>query len=477
MAKGRKEALSVQALQFVDAALVYLAFVVSAAIRDDLLRVLVRWRLWDGNANPGEIGLADMTPLLFVIIPLTPIALDAFGFYRHPLRKRIRDSLAQMFKSLIIVGVVVGVLVISLQLGDSLSRLTLGTAVPIAVALVLLREGLVRSVVLHSVRAEDAKEAVIYVGTKESVVEFEKGLSSEALADYKVVAQFEPAGGTPEEFTSLLKRESVARVIFAPKRTEFGELAELVEICEVQGVESWISADFIQTQVARPDIDSMGGKPMLVLRSTPELSWALWVKGAIDFIGAAVVLGASFVLLWWWVAIFIKIGSPKGPVFFRQQRAGRYGKPFTMWKFRTMHPDAEAQLDSVKKSEGNEMSGPVFKLENDPRVFGFGNFLRRTSIDELPQLLNVLRGDMSLVGPRPLPLYEVDQFAKSEHRRRLSVKPGITCLWQIGGRNKISSFEEWVRLDLEYIDNWSLWLDLKILLKTVPAVLLRKGSK
>ena len=144
MAKGRKEALSVQALQFVDAALVYLAFVVSAAIRDDLLRVLVRWRLWDGNANPGEIGLADMTPLLFVIIPLTPIALDAFGFYRHPLRKRIRESLAQMFKSLIIVGVVVGVLVISLQLGDSLSRLTLGTAVPIAVALVLLREGLVR---------------------------------------------------------------------------------------------------------------------------------------------------------------------------------------------------------------------------------------------------------------------------------------------------------------------------------------------
>ncbi|MBJ06054.1 MAG: UDP-phosphate galactose phosphotransferase [Verrucomicrobiaceae bacterium] len=477
MAKGRKETLSVQALQFVDAALVYLAFVVSAAIRDDLLRVLVKWKLWEGNENPGEIGLAELTPLLFVIIPLTPIALDAFGFYRHPLRKRIRDSLVQMFKSLIIVGVVVGVLVIILQLGDSLSRLTLGASVPIAVAFVLLREGLVRSVVLHSVRAEDAKEAVIYVGTRDSVKEFEKGISSEALADYKVVAQYEPSKGSPEEFTSLLKKESVARVIFAPKRTEFGELAELVEICELQGVESWISADFIQTQVARPDFDSMGGKPMLVLRSTPELSWALWVKGAIDFLGAALVLSISIVLLWWWVAILIKIGSPKGPIFFRQKRAGRYGKPFTMWKFRTMHADAEAQLDSVKKSEGNEMSGPVFKLENDPRVFGFGNFLRRTSIDELPQLLNVLRGDMSLVGPRPLPLYEVEQFAKSEHRRRLSVKPGITCLWQVGGRNKISSFEEWVRLDLKYIDNWSLWLDLKILLKTVPVVLSRRGSK
>jgi lipopolysaccharide/colanic/teichoic acid biosynthesis glycosyltransferase len=207
------------------------------------------------------------------------------------------------------------------------------------------------------------------------------------------------------------------------------------------------------------------------------LSWALWVKGAIDFIGAAIVLSASIVFIWWWVAILIKISSPHGPIFFRQKRAGRYGKPFTMLKFRTMRPDAESRLDDLKEEHGNEMSGPVFKLQNDPRVFGFGNFLRRTSIDELPQLFNVLKGNMSLVGPRPLPLYEVEQFAKSGHRRRLSVKPGITCLWQAGGRNKISSFEDWVRLDLEYIDNWSLWLDVKILLKTVPAVMLRRGSK
>ena len=476
MAQGRKEALSVQALQFADAGLVYLAFVISAAVRDDLLKILIKWRIWKGGENPVEIGLTEMMPLLFVIIPLTPIALEAFGFYRHPLRKRIRDSLVQMFKSLIIVGVAVGALVVFLKLGDT-PRLTLGAAVPIAVCLVLLREGLVRSIVLHSVRAEDAKEAVIYAGSEESIEEFEASLSPDVLAEYKVVARYQPSEGTPEKFTNLLKRESVARVIFAPRRTEFGELAELVEICEVQGVEAWISADFIQTQVARPDFDSMGGKPMLVLRSTPELSWTLWVKGMIDFVLSAIVLSVSIVLIWWWVALFIKIGSPKGPVFFRQKRAGRYGKPFNMWKFRTMHPDAESQLAEIKESEGNEMTGPVFKLENDPRVFGFGNFLRRTSNDELPQLLNVIRGDMSLVGPRPLPLYEVEQFAKSEHRRRLSVKPGITCLWQVSGRNKITSFEEWVRLDLEYIDNWSLGLDFKILIKTVPAVMMRKGSK
>lgn len=476
MAQGRKEALSVQALQFVDATLVYVAFVISAAMRDDLLRILMKWKIWKRGENPVEIGLSEMMPLLFVIIPLTPIALEAFGFYRHPLRKRLRDSLIQMFKSLIIVGVVVGALVVFFKLGDT-PRLTLGAAVPIAVCLVLMRERLVRIFVLHSVRVEDAKEAVIYVGSQESIKEFEATLAPDVLTEYKVVAHYQPSEGTPEEFTGLLKRESIGRVIFAPKQTEFGKLAELVEICELQGVEAWISADFIQTQVARPDFDSMGGKPMLVLRSTPELSWALWVKGMIDFLVSAVVLSASIVLIWWWVALFIKIGSPRGPVFFRQKRAGRYGKPFNMWKFRTMHPDAEAQLDDIKESEGNEMSGPVFKLENDPRVFGFGNFLRRTSIDELPQLLNVLRGAMSLVGPRPLPLYEVEQFTKSEHRRRLSVKPGITCLWQVSGRNKITSFDEWVRLDLEYIDNWSLGLDLRILLKTVPAVLIRKGSK
>jgi len=475
MAQGRKEALSVQALQFVDAILVYAAFVISAAIRDDLLWILAKWEVWKRGEN--TIGLTEMMPLLFVIIPLTPIALEAFGFYRHPLRKRLRDSLIQMAKSLIIVGVVVGALVVFFKLGDITPRLTLGAAVPIGICLVLMRERLVRIFVLHSVRVEDAKEAVIYVGSQESIKEFEASLPSDVLTEYKVVAHYQPSEGTPEEFTNLLKRESVARVIFAPKQTEFGELAELVEICELQGVEAWISADFIQTQVARPDFDSMGGKPMLVLRSTPELSWALWVKGAIDFLVSAVVLGASVVLIWWWVALIIKIGSPRDPVFFRQKRAGRYGKPFTMWKFRTMHTDAEDQLDDIKESEGNEMSGPVFKLENDPRVFGFGNFLRRTSIDELPQLLNVLRGEMSLVGPRPLPLYEVEQFAKSEHRRRLSVKPGITCLWQVSGRNKITSFDEWVRLDLEYIDNWSLGLDLRILLKTVPAVLRRKGSK
>ena len=174
------------------------------------------------------------------------------------------------------------------------------------------------------------------------------------------------------------------------------------------------------------------------------------------------------------VAAMVKITSP-GPVLFRQQRSGLNGAPFTIFKFRTMTSNAEQLKHELAAM--NEMSGPVFKVTNDPRITSLGRFLRKWSLDELPQLFNVVRGEMSLVGPRPLPVDEVKRFNDLAHRRRLSVKPGLTCLWQVSGRNQISDFKEWVRLDLEYIDNWSLWLDLRILLRTIPAVLRGTGAK
>jgi len=170
-------------------------------------------------------------------------------------------------------------------------------------------------------------------------------------------------------------------------------------------------------------------------------------------------------------AIAIRLTSP-GPILFRQKRSGLHGRQFTMYKFRSMIDNAEmlrAELEAF-----NEMSGPVFKIKQDPRVTPIGKFLRKTSIDELPQLWNVLMGDMSLVGPRPLPVIETEAF-DPWHRRRLSVKPGLTCLWQISGRSKIG-FDQWIKLDLEYIDNWSLALDLKILLRTIPVVISGFGA-
>jgi exopolysaccharide biosynthesis polyprenyl glycosylphosphotransferase len=267
----------------------------------------------------------------------------------------------------------------------------------------------------------------------------------------------------------------VSRVVFSARNTEFEKVARAVEACELQGVEAWIAASFIRSQIARPVFDVIGSKPMLVLRSTPELSWELLVKEIFDRVSAVVIILLSLPL-WVVAAIGIMIKSPGAPIFFSQMRAGRYGQPFRMWKFRTMVANAEELLEKIKAEHGNQMEGPVFKLQNDPRIFPFGEFLRKYSIDELPQLLNVVTGEMSLVGPRPLPLYEVEAFCDLSHRRRLSVKPGITCEWQAGGRNSISNFEDWVAMDLKYIDNWSLWLDFKILLRTIPAVLFGKGA-
>jgi exopolysaccharide biosynthesis polyprenyl glycosylphosphotransferase len=211
----------------------------------------------------------------------------------------------------------------------------------------------------------------------------------------------------------------------------------------------------------------------LVFRSAPADSWQRMAKQVLDFVGAV-----SFLLVTWpfflVTAAAIKIGSP-GPIFFRQQRAGLNGRPFVMLKFRSMGTDAEQRKHEIERL--NEMAGPVFKVTNDPRITPVGRFLRKWSIDEWPQMINVLRGDMSLVGPRPLPVDEVKRFDDFAHRRRLSVKPGLTCLWQVNGRNTISDFKEWVRLDLFYIDNWSFWLDLQILAKTVPAVLRGTGAK
>jgi len=206
---------------------------------------------------------------------------------------------------------------------------------------------------------------------------------------------------------------------------------------------------------------------------TPDLSWALLVKSLIDRLGALLgLLLLSPLLLA--VAIGIKLTSP-GPVIFMQQRAGKHGRPFKMYKFRSMRTGAELEQDRLKNL--NQMSGPVFKIVDDPRITPLGRWIRRTSIDELPQLLNVLLGHMSLVGPRPLPLYEVENFELTAHRRRLSMKPGLTCLWQISGRNNVREFSDWVKLDVEYIDNWSLWLDFVILVRTVPVVLLGTGAR
>ena len=213
-----------------------------------------------------------------------------------------------------------------------------------------------------------------------------------------------------------------------------------------------------------------------VLREKLQLPEASLVvaKQVLDFVAAGLALSIVGPIFMLPAAIIIRITSP-GPVLFKQQRAGLNGRPFNMYKFRSMVNNAEQLKQEL--AQLNEMSGPVFKVTNDPRITPFGRFIRKWSIDELPQLWNVVKGDMSLVGPRPLPVDEVARFDDLAHRRRLSVKPGLTCLWQVSGRNDVKDFKDWVRLDLEYIDNWTIWLDLKILARTVPVVLTGAGAR
>jgi exopolysaccharide biosynthesis polyprenyl glycosylphosphotransferase len=276
-----------------------------------------------------------------------------------------------------------------------------------------------------------------------------------------------------EKFIECLHDQAAHLVIFDVREGEIESVYEGIRACENEGIEAWFPTNFIQTRLAKTKVDYFDDTPLLIFTSTPDDSWGLIIKELFDRVTATIllILISPLLLL---IAILIKISSP-GPALFRQERSGLFGQPFVMYKFRSMSTDAEQKLDELKNY--NEMSGPVFKVSQDPRITPIGRWLRRTSMDELPQLINVVRGEMSLVGPRPLPTYETLAISQNEQRRRLSVKPGITCLWQIRGRNRVSDFHEWVRLDLEYIDNWSLYLDFKILLKTIPVVLIGTGAK
>jgi exopolysaccharide biosynthesis polyprenyl glycosylphosphotransferase len=279
-----------------------------------------------------------------------------------------------------------------------------------------------------------------------------------------------PTLGGLADLGRILEEEIVDEIIFAVPREQFDLIEPAVQLCQEQGVEVRISLDMLRFGPSSMKLTALNDLPMVVFSRTPSDTLALAGKRLFDLVlsGGALLLMAPVFLA---VATAVRLDSP-GPVFFRQRRVGRNGRTFQMVKFRSMYQDAEARLEALKAQ--NEMSGPVFKMREDPRVTKVGRLLRRTSLDEFPQFWNVLMGEMSIVGPRPPLPAEVRQY-KRWQRRRLSVKPGITCIWQISGRNNID-FDRWMELDLEYIDNWSLWGDIKIFLRTIPAVLGSRGA-
>ena len=351
-----------------------------------------------------------------------------------------------------------------------------------AVAIVTIEREIARRVFLRLRSGGQMVRFVIIAGANPEGRDIAAMLQAEPWLGYEVVGFVddnaparEPVPGVPllggvAELPGILREYPNASVIVAASAVESAVTNRLARDLLDQGVHVELSSTLRDISSQRLTVRPLGRFPIVYVEPVTRGGWRAWAKRTFDVIGAALglVLTAPILLV---VAIAVKLDS-KGPVLFRQTRVGRDSEPFAVLKVRTMVVDAEARLAELR--ELNEADGPLFKMANDPRITRVGRFLRVTSLDELPQLWNVLVGEMSLVGPRPLPVRDVERIDVRWHKRRFSVKPGITCLWQI--RSRTPEFEAWIRSDMEYIDNWSLTLDLKILAKTLPAVWSRQNA-
>jgi len=327
---------------------------------------------------------------------------------------------------------------------------------------------------------------VLLVGTNNRAVDFAKRLSERPELGYRVLGfvdqdwkgleDFRKTGfSIVSDFENLapyLRNTVVDEVVITlPMRSLHNHAAQIAQICEEQGITMRVLSNIFDLKLARATSEELEGASLITHHTGFAEGWPVVVKRVLDVsVSLTLLLLCAPILLL--TALAIKLTSP-GPIFFTQRRLGLNKRPFSIYKFRTMVPGAEQKLRELEHL--NEVSGPVFKIKADPRITPIGKMLRKTSIDELPQLFNVLEGAMSLVGPRPLPIRDYEGFNEDWQRRRFSVRPGITCLWQINGRNSIP-FETWMQLDLQYIDKWSLWLDFQILARTIPAVLRGSGA-
>ena len=450
-------------------------------LKDGLLFALGLWLAHVLRSHfPSEILFWKFEPidpfdqfvwLFLIVFPGAPLVLESVRFYRRPLFGTRLETAWPLFKGCFIVAV--GVILFLFLFRYTLARGVIVLFAAISFLLVFISEELMRMFYRSRLGELQIKKRMLLLGSAEDRQRLRDEIKSKEIENIEIVGEVDLNLSTIPGLVKLLHETSANGVIINARHTVFGEVEKAIQACEIEGVEAWLVADFFKTQVSNTSLDDFYGRPVLVFRSAPETSWQGVFKQILDLV-LAFILVVLLLPIWILVPLAIRITSP-GTVLFRQRRCGLNGQPFTMLKFRSMINDAEQRKQELAAL--NEMGGPVFKLANDPRITPVGRRLRKYSIDEFPQLFNVLRGEMSLVGPRPLPVDEVERFDDPAHRRRLSVKPGLTCLWQISGRNNVRDFKDWVRLDLEYIDNWSLWLDVKILWRTIPVVLSGDGAK
>jgi exopolysaccharide biosynthesis polyprenyl glycosylphosphotransferase len=463
----------------VDIALTTVAFFAAFFIRDHVFPLI------DPRHFPtGLYPIAEYIKIYPLVLVIWSILLFSYHSYHSHRTVPVRSETLTTLRVVVVGNVLLATFAYLLPL-RLLSRSWFILFGFLSAALLVMEKLMVRLVARYVRSSGLNYRTVLIVGTGRRATEIARMILDHKYWGYKILG-FVSDGhrlsngwashrilGTVAELRNVLEsgdHEAIDEIVFAVTRKKLDEMKHIFLMCEEQGIRTRVAMNIFSNRTARVEVEELEGVPFLTFTTTPTNEAQLAAKRIFDIaVSVIMLLCAAPVLLV--AAAAIKLTSP-GSILFKQERIGLNGRIFTLYKFRTMIEDAHARRDEV--SHLNEMSGPVFKAAGDPRITRIGHFLRRFSFDELPQLWNVLRGDMSLVGPRP-PIPEEVGLYQRWHRRRLSMKPGLTCLWQISGRNQVD-FDRWMELDLQYIDNWSPSLDFKILLRTIPAVLSGRGA-
>jgi exopolysaccharide biosynthesis polyprenyl glycosylphosphotransferase len=410
---------------------------------------------------------------------LWPLVLWTQGLYRHRARWTVRGEVGDVLRAVMIFTAIILSLLFFSKNSDA-SRLVLVVLFPLlAIGALATRLLLRRALIALRMSGRNTRFVLILGTTPESqafadLIDGNPGLGLQVIGHLsdgtdRGSAVTRPTLGALDQIEDVLHARVVDEVAICLPVTEWSRIDEIVRLCEEEGKIVRIPMYLLGHAISAGKVEEFGGVPIYSFLSGPDRVVGLLAKRALDIVGgtfAAIILTPLMLA----ISVWIKLDST-GPITFRQQRVGLHGRTFEVWKFRTMVAGAEERLEELR--DRNEIRGNAFKVTNDPRVTRVGRWLRRTSLDELPQLLNVLRGEMSLVGPRPPLPSEVAGY-DVWHRRRLSMRPGMTGLWQVSARRE-PDFDRWVESDLEYIDRWSFWLDLKIIAMTVPAVLAGGG--
>jgi exopolysaccharide biosynthesis polyprenyl glycosylphosphotransferase len=420
--------------------------------------------------------------LLIAIIPIWSLFFFLLELYRFWQGPGFWKETWRVFKAVFISSFLLGFIVFAFKYVFVSRIFIFSFALFDFLLIILIRWGIRKTIQLLNRKSENCR-IILVVGMNEHAQNLARAIEKQHDLGLRILGFLStddpnplptlngyPVLGMAKDLTQLLGKEVVDEVIFAISQEELRTMQDLFLLCEERGITARVILNFFPHIISKAHLEELDGFPLLTFSTTPKNELLLFLRRIFDLLGSLVLIVALFPIFPL-IIILIKLDSP-GPTLYRQVRCGLNGRKFTFYKFRSMIEGADGMM--VKLREFNLMGGPVFKMKNDPRITRVGRFLRKSSLDEFPQLFNVLKGDMSFVGPRPPVPEEVEKY-EGWQRRRLSMKPGITGLWQVKGRNTID-FQKWIKLDLEYIDNWSLWLDFKILLKTIPVVLSGKGA-